>query len=701
MKNPSPHRRRQGLVAALLAAACIVPALASLGANDAGDLPPILFAQRMRVPGVAIPLGVGPAGRTMAAGGRLVVRERDGRFIPLHPDGAFYDVQQPDVSYDGRQIVFAAITHRDSAWRIWKCSASGREITQVTFTDRDVDPAKIYGAEGAKKLQRYDDLSPCWLPDGRIVFSSTRYPLLSQAGVPATNLWVVAPDGKGPRRITAERDGAESPSVDPITGRLLYSRWFFNRWRAADNPAGLVNGFEGAIPADTVNLWHAGSIGFDGDHLRLAGGDPRFRLGQMASQPIVTVDTSFVAVVAERSDLVRSTRLGVVAYPKRFGPPRPLAGMGTLNGWSAFCPAELPNKRVLFSMDWAGTGNFDLFMCRTDGIGPSVQLTQDFESSEIDAVVLAPRPKPPHPLYGPGWPDAPDAMPATSLEKILADERTSRFDCLNVFANAPVDAPFNSAPGIRRGVKIRFYTTLPRPPSAGGDSLVLLREAPVNPQGAVHVDAAPADVPMFEQLVDSEGLVLLSAHGTAHVPGYNYTRPGAGTKCVGCHAGHSAITVPATEEQAEWTNVSPGAKVSASSELRGMAGAPAVVDRRTLGDPTEVAWISDGETDEWVRLDFPETIEGRAAVLYGMRGKTQDGGPLVVKKCELVLLDGEREVKRVPVAKVLSPDGTRVELGGAKFNALVFRPLVMQGKFRKRALAALAEIETIARISVE
>lgn len=694
---PRPARLLSG---ALLAIGALC-ALASLGANDASDLPPILFAQRYRVPGVAIALGVGPAGRTMSAGGRLVVRERDGRFIPLHPDGEFYDVQQPDVSYDGRTIVFAATTGRDSAWRIWKCSASGREITQVTFTDREVDPAKVYGADGAKKLQRYDDFGPCWLPDGRIVFSSTRYPLLAQAGVPASNLWLVAPDGKGPRRITAERDGAESPSVDPVTGRLLYSRWFFNRYRAADNPAGLVSGFEGSIPADTVNLWHAGSIGFDGDHLRLAGGDPRFRLGQMAYQPIVTVDTTFVGVVAERSDLVRSTRLGVVAYPKRFGLPRPLAGMGTINGWSAFGPAELPNKRVLFSMDWAGTGNFDLFFCRADGIGPSIQLTQDFETSEIDAVVLAARPKPPHPFYGPGWPDAPDALPAVSLEKILADERTSRFDCLNVFANAPVDAPFNSAPGIRRGVKIRFYATLPRPLSAGGDTLVLLREAPVLPQGAVHVDAAPADIPMFEQLVDADGLVLLSAHGTAHVPGYNYTRPGAGTKCVGCHAGHSAITVPATEEQAEWTNVSPGAKVSASSELRGMTGAPAVVDRRTLGDPTEVAWISDGEKDEWVRLDFPETIEGRTAVLYGMRGKTHDGGPQVIKRSELVLLDGEREVKRIPVEKVLSPDGTRVDLGGAKFNALVFRPLVIQGKFRQRALAALAEIETIARISLE
>ena len=697
MTNAPFHRHRGRLAAALLAAACVLPALASLGAREKLVLPPIVFAQRTRLPGAAVALGVGPAGRAIVAGGRLVVRERDGRFVPLLPEGRFFDVQRPSVSYDGRWVAFAAVTARDSAWRIWKCTSSGRELARVTFDDRAADPARAYGADAAKRFARYDDLAPCWLPDGRIAFASTRYPLLGQNGVLATNLWVVNADGSRLRRVTAERDGGEAPSVDPVTGRLLYARWFFNRHRAADAPGGVVAGFEGAIPADTVSLWHAGSIEFDGDHLRLAGGDPRSRTGQMGYQPIVLADTTFVGVVAERGDLVRPSRLGVVAYRGRFGLPRPLAGLGSAAGWSACAPAALPDGRILFSMDDAGTGNFNLYVCGADGRG-LLQVTEDLQTLEIDAAVLAPRPPPPPPVYGEGWPDPSDPLPHTTLAAIRADERTARFDCLNVFANAPVDAPFASATPIRPGVRIRFFAALPRPLAEGGDSLVLVHEAPVSPQGAVHVDAAPADLPMFEQLVDADGRVLRSAHGPAHVPGYNYTRPGAGTKCVGCHAGHSAIPVPETAGQAEWTNVAPGARVTASSEQRGTPGAAAAGDRRTRGEPAEVGWVADGAADEWLRLEFPVAIEVRAAVLYGMRGRTKEGGPLVVRRAELVLLSGGREVRRVPVDRVISPDGTRVELNGAKIDGLLFRPLAIEGKFRGRALAALAEIETIARI---
>ena len=570
----------------------------------------------------------------------------------------------------------------------------------MTFDDRAADPASLYGAEAAKRFARYDDFTPCWLPDGRIAFASTRWPLLSQSGPPATNLWVARADGGNARRITAERDGGEAPSVDPVTGRLLYARWFFNRHRAADTPEGLVGGFAGALPADTVNLWHAGSVEFDGDHLRLAGGDPRTRTGQMAYQPVVLADTTFVGVVAERGDLVRPTRLGVWAYPKRFGPARPIAGLGAATGWSACAPAALPDGRILFSMDEAGTGNFDLFVCGADGRGLA-PVTADLQALEMDAAVIGPRPLPPPPLYGEGWTGTPDALPRATLAAIRADERTARFDCLNVFANAPVDAPFPSAAPVARGVRIRFFAALPRPLAEGADSLVLVQEAALTPQGAVHVDAVPSDLPMFEQLVDADGRVLRSAHAPAHVPGYNFTRPGAGTKCVGCHAGHSAIAVPATASEAEWTNVAPGARVTASTEQRGTPGAAAAVDRRTRGEPDQVGWIADGGTGEWLRLEFPVPVEARAAVLYGLRGRTKEGGPLVVKRAELVLFANGRELRRVPVAREISPDGTRVELGGARIDALEFRPLAIEGKFRGRTLAALAEIETIARIAGE
>lgn len=682
-------------VAVLLAFSCIVP-LVSARKRDL--VPPIIFVQRQGVPGSAIVPGIGPVGRTIVTSGRLLVRESDGRIHPLVPEGRFFDVADPAVSYDGQRVVFAAVVARDSAWRLYVCDAGGRNVTALTRTDREMDLAR-FGAE-AWRYARYDDFDPCWLPDGRIVFASTRFPMQSEPGPMASNLWVVSAQGTEMSRITMERQGGEEPSVDPTDGRLLYARWFFNRFRASEAPEGIVAGFENAMPADTVDLWHAGSIEYDGDHLRLAGGEPRTRAGQMAYQPIMLGDTTFIGVRAERGSLARATRLGIQAFPRRFAAARPLYGFGAEVGYSACSPVALPDGKLLFSMDEHGTGNFDLFVCEADG-KKLMPLTQEPGTLELDAVVLAPRPLPPPPLYGRGWPDPPDALPRTTVEAITADERTSRFDCFNIFANAPVDAPFPDGLPIQRGLKIRFFTALPRPGVPGGDSLALLREAPVSPQGGVHVDTAPSDLPMFEQIVDAQGRVMRSATGPAHVPGFNYTRPGTGTKCVGCHAGHSAITVAVSAGDAEWFNCAPSAHATASSSQREGVGPQAVVDRKTVGELPEVAWMADTSAAQWLRLDWQTVVETKAVVLYALRGRNKEGGPYRVRRGELLLFLKGREVGRVPVARELSAEGTRFDFPPVRMDALEFRPTQVDGKFRGRPITGLAEISTLSRLAWE
>ena len=163
-------RRALGALLALAALAFLAIALLT-GARKRDVLPPIVFVQRNDVPGSGLVPGVGPAGRTVVTGGRLVVLEPGGRLHPLVPDGQFFDVADPAVSYDGRWVAFAAVTARDSAWRVWICDAGGRDVRPLTRSDR---PA----VGGSAKFARYDDFDPCWLPDGRVVFASTRFPVL-------------------------------------------------------------------------------------------------------------------------------------------------------------------------------------------------------------------------------------------------------------------------------------------------------------------------------------------------------------------------------------------------------------------------------------------------------------------------------------------------------------------------------------------
>jgi hypothetical protein len=115
-----------------------------------------------------------------------------------------------------------------------------------------------------------------------------------------------------------------------------------------------------------------------------------------------------------------------------------------------------------------------------------------------------------------------------------------RFHDLDVFAGHR--AGHGAAPRTQ-GVRLRFFAIVP---GAGerGDTAILVHEAPVSPNGEVDV-RLPAGVPMFEQLVDSTGRVLMTAHGPAHVAGSNAGVAGTTTRCVGCHLGHSTIPAPA------------------------------------------------------------------------------------------------------------------------------------------------------------
>src|SRR5262252_6073620 len=167
------------------------------GSAPAPDLPAIVFVSRNPVPGEprAIP-GLGPHLRAIQTGGRLLVREKDGRVREVVPPGRFFDVSDPSVSPDARRVAFAAVTTRDSSWRLWVVALDGSGLIAVTGED---------GAPAAAPA-RFDDLDPCWLDDSTLVFASTRFPQRAQyADLPVTNLYTVGVDCAPDRFCNARR----------------------------------------------------------------------------------------------------------------------------------------------------------------------------------------------------------------------------------------------------------------------------------------------------------------------------------------------------------------------------------------------------------------------------------------------------------------------------------------------------------------
>jgi hypothetical protein len=523
-----------------------LPSFGPVGSLGLGPrpIPAIVFVSRAPVPGHPglIP-GLGPIGRTVATGGRLLVREANGRIRDLLPHGALFDVADPAVSFDGRQIAFAGTTHPDSGWRLYQVGFDGHGLRALTHTEPGARPARF---------RRYDDFDPCWIAERRICFASTRYPLTAQyAPVPVSNLYLLdlPKDGSAPappQRITSERNGAEEPTIDPLRGEIVFARWWFNRFQAS--AGGVATASHEALPRDSVNLWEAVAIGVDGFHLAFA--DLGSRRATMAYQPAFLEDKTPVGVYALNLGLWPSSGpTGIQHFPGRVGHAERLAGAAIpdsarhaygdalgLAAPSGCSPAGLPDGRVVFAYSPGGRGDFGIYVVDDDATFAPWMLIDLPGTLELDPAPVVARPAP--------WLRGIPSESMSAAPAVIGGTSRGEFTyhSLGVFHD---NHQVPGAPPKVKGARIRFYAAPLIGSDGDADSAILVRETPLASDGSILARGLPADVPVFEQLVDAQGRVMLTAHGPAHVAGFNPGSPGAVSRCLGCHVGHSAIPIPA------------------------------------------------------------------------------------------------------------------------------------------------------------
>lgn len=698
-----------------------------------------------------------------ASPGRLIVREANGTLRVL-VDGAapgaaslnLIDVSAPDVSFDGTSIVFAGLPQGNhargplgspGAWRIYTIDVAGTNLRQVTVSDLGGRNMSQFGGV-AGVLSSYDDIDPAWLPDGRIVFASSRYPGFAQyGGTRSTNLFVVNRDGTNMHRITAEKNGAERPMVDPLTGRIVYSRWWRN-FRLASNdmstvtdPAGykrhigLVSALDadalGGVPGGSLNInrnaWQLTTINPDGTNLRQFAGqstlffepeDNNHAYGGSFAQDGSLFTTFFPMMNgSEASGFggIRRYDRGPHGFSQIIGirtnvgstrvsnsPP----SYGVYVGNYAADPEVLPDGRLVIS--WAPDINQDygLHVVNADGSGRQL-LWDGGGTTELRARVIRARPTPPI---------IPDSV--TQVASLLPPVQSGpynidgnfTFDALNVFFNAPVDAPIVSAVGVGQAASIRFYTDPQRIQTGSNERMdwpILLAEMAVNPDGSVNPTQAPANIPLFEQLRSAQPAytVPLTGRGTlrggaAHVAGMNFGRSGAVERCVGCHAGHTMIPVPATREEARWTNLAPGATVRWSSlepSLNATAAADGLVDRRAHTGTTVQYWRSDpaqAANQQWVELEFPVPVKVRTVRLWDPR--TESDVTTQINSARVRLYDQGTTAVGDATASALSENGSDVAFADVRARRVRVDFLSVSGLFYGKLHASLAEIEVIA-----
>jgi hypothetical protein len=703
--------------------------------------------------------GVGAHSRfRIAAPGKLMIREASGVIRTLvdgsQPSEAsmkLIDVNAPDVSYDGKRIVFAGLqqgtydlgpNNNPGAWRIYSIDVDGANLHQITFNDRNVD---LVAAGLPEFFDAYDDTDPIWLPDGRIVFSSTRYPGIAQySGVRASNLFVVNVDGTALRRITAEKNGADRPVVDPVTGKIVFSRWWRNNRFPLNDLSTIPSANDGFIQKDGLssdrnkqmdgnsafasflwrNAWQLASINPDGTglvkwHHGFGGDDATHVYGGAFDSKGDFIGNYFpMANMSEAAGFggLRLYYRGFGSLMHLVGPKFPIdqyefcpngtnsndCSFGVAKGPYVSDPIVIGNDLIIAAYAKNFMQDYGLYAMKLDGSG--LRKLVDFAgTTELRAKLIQPRPLPP--IISDVAKNVPNSVPPSADGPYNIDG-VFTFNALNMYFNAAVDVDVQSAPPVGSASRIRFFIDHQRGFSGRFSEQywpLLLSELLVNPNGSVINANLPANVPLFEQVRDPNNAIPLyrgEPSGAAHVAGMNYGRPGEVVRCVGCHAGHSMIPLPANDADALWSNVAPGAAVSVSSS-RDPNFNGGVNDRRVAKGEIWRYWTSaPGQAqNQWVRLTFPVPVTVRKVRLYNPRQGDEAQSSLQVQGAQVVLYADAGATQQVGVKTTgtLSVSGSDVDFQDVRARVVMVNITKMAGTFYGANVASVAEIEVIAR----
>ena len=242
--NPQRPVRSLALAGVLAAAGLAVTLVAcGSGGGDAagvavnGDIA-IVYAKRSTA------LSINPTdGTPFAPGGDLMLREKSSPSAPEHNLTARFtlgegDASDPEVSYDGKKVVFAMRCPASSAaridgrpactgrWNLWEYDMSAGDLTGGTFRrlthsteDDDVDPAYLPGGRGFVFSSNRQTRSKSLQAVGGTYFALDEYERER-----VLNLHTMDAEGGAIEQISFNQSHDRNPVVRP-NGDIMFSRW--------------------------------------------------------------------------------------------------------------------------------------------------------------------------------------------------------------------------------------------------------------------------------------------------------------------------------------------------------------------------------------------------------------------------------------------------------------------------------------------
>lgn len=431
---------------------------------------------------------------------------------PIAPDGNVTaltnytgaSVSDPCVSFDGKRILFSMRAPGASTRNIFEINADGSGLRQVT-------------SGGGH------DFDPIYLPDGRILFTSSRDNEMDEYNhSPAEHLYTCNADGSSLGRISFNQSDDFDPVLLP-SGRVMYTRWdhfgTFNRFPLfATNPDG-TGTFHHYGPHDR-NFFHATPTG-DGRLIAI-------------ESTMINEDAGPIAVLkveggpADPADADRSSHWDVLTAqvntdgaPWTYGAfkyPHPLGQNKFVASYTLPAATEEDTDYALYTFTLKQDGAGTEADPATISILDLTYLYNDPATNEYDAQLIAARPAPP-------------VIPST----IDPAATTGTFLAQDVFNRGTQDGQEIPLRGFDPLPQIALIAARPTRPGEAGDfsanefeKRALVGFAPIQSDGSFKIEV-PADVPLSFAVLDDldRGVVVKRTH--------IYVRPGETFTCFGCH----------------------------------------------------------------------------------------------------------------------------------------------------------------------
>lgn len=517
-------------------------------------------------------------------GGGLFVLDEPGRSMKTRdvtprnlPLGSY---MTPELSFDGKTLYFA-YCETPSTPKIWRDPETMERRFHLYKTSLD----KILAGDlvDATRLTDgpYDDFSPLLLPDGDLIFCSTRRGGFHRCGAGPCYVYTLTRsrgDGSDARPISFHETNEWNPTLTS-DGRVVYTRWDYvdrdavyyqNLWSTRQDGTD-VRVYYGNNTFNPCGLWESKAIPGSSKVLAIAG--PHHG---MSAGTVVTVDVNRGVDGPEPIERLTPE----VRYPEGEAPLPSVPQLPHLSDfdyvptgfWQAAreapraaqtveerrwpvhtfkSPHPLSEKYFVASYSYdkligeAGPNipnQYGVYFC--DAFGNRELIYRDPNISSVWALPIRPRPVPP--------------VSASTLDETARDAEspTGTFFLQNVYESWPTKLPAKIK-------SLRIVQVLPKTtpnanqPAVGAANASpgkqILGVVPVEEDGSAHF-VVPACKPLLFQALDENGRMVQGMRSLT------YLQPGESAGCVGCHEDRTAAvpsvkTIASTKKP---TTIQPG-----------------------------------------------------------------------------------------------------------------------------------------------